>query len=281
MPDTARISSPAKIQAIDVHAHFGRYLGKSEKDGQLRCPTVVNELMSADADVVVKRARLARTRLTMVSPLKALMPRLGGNPVAANVDAASVVAQRDELLQWVVVDPTQPRTYEQAEEMLKKPKCAGVKIHPEEHGYLITEHGRAIFEFAAEHHATLQSHSGEEKSLPADFVRLANEFPEVVLILSHLGCGWDGDITHQVRAIQTSKHGNIFTDTSSAKSITSNLIEWAVGEIGAQQIFYGTDSPLYFAPMQRARIDNADISDQDKHLILHDNAVRIFGLTEK
>jgi predicted TIM-barrel fold metal-dependent hydrolase len=72
----------------------------------------------------------------------------------------------------------------------------------------------------------------------------------------------------------------LVTDTSSAKSITSNLIEWAVGEIGAEHILYGTDSPLYFAPMQRARIDNADISDRDKRLILHDNAARLFDLTK-
>ncbi len=30
--------------------------------------------------------------------------------------------------------------------------------------------------------------------------------------------------------------------------------------------------------MQRARIDKANISDQDKHLILHDNAAQLFGL---
>jgi len=45
-------------------------------------------------------------------------------------------------------------------------------------------------------------------------------------------------------------------------ALTSNLIEWAVSEVGAQHILYGTDSPLYFAPMQRARVDNADISDK-------------------
>jgi len=261
--------SSEKIQAIDVHAHFGKYLGKSE---------LVNKFMSADVNMVVQRARLAHTLLTIVSPLEALLPRLNGDPVSGNVNAARVVAETDGLLQWVVVDPTRPQTYEQAEQMLKQPKCVGIKIHPEEHGYLIAEHGRAIFEFAVKHCAIVQSHSGEEKSLPEDFVKLANDFPEVTLIISHLGCGWDDDMTHQVRAIQNSKQGNLFTDTSSAKSITSNLIEWAVGEIGAEHILYGTDSPLYFAPMQRARIDNADISDQNKRLILHDNAARLFGL---
>lgn len=115
--------------------------------------------------------------------------------------------------------------------MLALPKCMGIKIHPEEHGYPIARYGRAIFEFAARRQVIIQSHSGEKNSLPADFVKLANDFPQVQLIISHLGCGWDGDLTHQVRAIQQSKHGNVYTDTSSAKSITSNLLEWAVDDL--------------------------------------------------
>jgi predicted TIM-barrel fold metal-dependent hydrolase len=264
--------SSEAIQAIDVHAHFGRFAGAMFQ--------IVNQLMSGGADVVVQRARLARTRLTMVSPLEALLPRLKGDPVSANVHAAQVIAETDGLRQWVVVDPLKPETFEQAEAMLKLPKCVGMKIHPEEHVYPIAEQGRLLFEFAAEHHAIIQTHSGEENSLPVDFVVWANAFPEVALILSHLGCGWNEDPALQVRAIQKSKHGNVFTDTSSARSITSNLIEWAVREIGAERILYGTDSPLYFAPMQRARIDYADISDRDKRLILCDNAIRLFGLTK-
>jgi predicted TIM-barrel fold metal-dependent hydrolase len=100
------------------------------------------------------------------------------------------------------------------------------------------------------------------------------------LIISHLGCGFDGDLTKQVKAIQKSRHGNIFTDTSSAMSMTPGLLEWAVREIGAENIFYGTDSPLYFAPMQRARIDYADIKDDEKCKILRDNAASLFCLQE-
>lgn len=259
----------ATIQAIDVHAHFGKYCGAPFK--------IMNQWMSGSAAVVVQRARLAHTQLTMVSPLEAMVPRLGGKPVAANTRAAKVVTETEGLLQWVVVNPTQPKTYQQAETMLNLPKCIGIKIHPEEHGYPIARYGRAIFEFAAGRQVIIQSHSGEKNSLPADFVKLANDFPQVQLILSHLGCGWDGDLTHQVQAIQQSKHGNIYTDTSSAKSITSGLLEWAVKQIGAEHILYGTDSPLYFAPMQWARVCHAAISDREKRLILRDNALRLFG----
>jgi predicted TIM-barrel fold metal-dependent hydrolase len=258
------------IQAIDVHAHFGNYdRGK---------PDIVNDFMTGDAELVVRRARQANTRLTMVAPLEALLPRLGGDSISGNINATRIVAETDGLLQWVDIDPLKPETYAQAEEMLQLPKCVGIKIHPEEHGYPIRAHGRALFDFAARQRAVVLAHSSERNSLAADYVIFANDFPEMKLILAHIGCGWDGDLTHQARAVQQSKHGNVFTDTSSAKSITPGLIEWTVREIGAERVLYGTDSPLYFAPMQRARIDHADLSDHEKKRILCDNALRIFAL---
>ncbi len=62
-----------EIQAVDVHGHFGLCKGSAS----LLC----DEFMTADADVVVKRARLARTKLTIVSPLLAFFPRLKGKVV--------------------------------------------------------------------------------------------------------------------------------------------------------------------------------------------------------
>ena len=259
------------IQAIDVHAHYGRWYQEGRD--------LASTLMTGDAQCVVDRARLANTFLTLVSPLRALVPRLQGDVPGGNAEAAQVVTEHPELRQWVVIDPGKPESYAQAEEMLSLPTCVGIKIHPEEHGYLIGEHGRQIFEFAARHRAIVLTHSGETNSLPEDFVSFANDFPEVRLILAHIGCTIDRDPGHQVYAVQQSKHGNIFADTSSGQSVTSTLIEWAVGEIGSDKILYGTDTPLYFAPMQRARIDYAEIPDADKQRILRDNAMELFQLS--
>jgi predicted TIM-barrel fold metal-dependent hydrolase len=114
--------------------------------------------------------------------------------------------------------------------------------------------------------------------LPADFVRFANEFPEVTLILAHLGnSGVTADSPDlQVRAIQASRHGNVYVDTSSAQSLLPGLVEWAVHEIGPERILFGSDTPLYFAASQRARIDDAEIGDNEKRKILLENAQRVF-----
>lgn len=258
------------IPAIDVHGHYGQYVGDGSN-------TLADALYSGDAADVVRRASAANIELTIVSPLTALKPRFQADSVAGNIEAAAVVAETPGLKQYVVIDPLHPQTYAQAEEMLAQPQCVGIKLHPEEHGYQIRDHARTIFEFAALHNAVMLTHSSEQNSLAADFIPWANEFPEIRLILAHIGCGWDGDLTHQVRAIQQSRHGNVFADTSSARSITPGLIEWAVGEIGAELVLFGTDTPLYHAAMQRSRIDHADLPEQAKRQILRENALRLFG----
>jgi len=250
------------FQAIDVHAHFGVYL---REESALR-----SEFITGDMDTVLRRARMANTRLTIVSSSRALTPRFKADPVGGNNETVQSTKGREGILYWVVIDPLTPQTYEQAEEMLSCSQCAGIKIHPEEHGYPISDHGNDIFTFAAQHGAIILTHSGEQNSLPEDFVQYANRYPEVTLILAHHGFCRDRDPSHQVRAIQKSTHGNMFTDTSSSTSTFSRQIEWGVGEIGADKILYGTDSPLYFAPMQRARIDYAEIPDSDKRRILHE-----------
>jgi predicted TIM-barrel fold metal-dependent hydrolase len=264
------MSAISDLQAIDVHAHFGVSRGEGS--------ALKHRFMSADAGAVADEAQRSGTRLSMVSPLRAMMPRFEGDPVGGNEDAAEAVARDDRLRQWVVVDPLRRETFDQAAEMLASPRSVGIKVHPEEHGYPIVEQGKRIFEFAAAREAIVLTHSGDPNSMPEDFLDFANAYPETTLILGHLGCGCDDDPSHQIRAIQTCKNSNVFVDTSSAVNITPHLIEWAVKEIGSDRILFGTDSPLYFVPMQRARIDHATMCDDDKRRILIENAERLFNL---
>ena len=265
-----------KVEAVDVHAHYGIPAGDHM--------ALEYELTSGYGEKVVERARAARTAFTFVSPLLALVPQYGGDTLAGNEEAARVVSEVPGLRQWVVVDPLNPETYAQAALMLQNPKCIGIKIHPWMHGYPIKEYGDRIFRFASTQAAggniVIETHTGDTNSQPEEFVPFADEYPDVILIMSHLGHSIDNDLTHQVRAIQAGKRNNLFTDTSSSRMVTSGLLEWAVGEIGAEHILYGTDSPLYFAASRRARVDFAEMDDQAKRMILRENAARLFQLEE-
>jgi predicted TIM-barrel fold metal-dependent hydrolase len=258
------------VRAVDVHGHYGRAL--------LRGDAHLEKMLSGDAALVAGRAMLANIEWTVVSPLLGLFPRGQASAAAGNDQAFDVVPRTPGLRQWVIVNPLEPKTYEQAETMLKAPWCVGIKIHPEEHVYPIAEQGRAIFEFAARHRAVVLTHTGGAHSEPMAFVPFANEFPETKLILAHLGHMDVGDNRQQVLAIQASRHGNVFTDTSSSKSIMSGLIEWAVREVGADRILFGTDTPLYFAAMQRMRVEQAEISPANRLMILSGNARKLLKL---
>ncbi|MDB6168031.1 MAG: amidohydrolase 2 [Verrucomicrobia bacterium] len=262
-----------EIPAIDVHAHYGDYL---KPEG----PALVNEFMSADAHAVAERARLSRTAWSIASPLAGLLPRGRPDAAKANEVAHAEIPTVPGLLQYVIVDPLRPETYGQARRMLQAGHCVGIKIHPEEHSYRISDHGDELFAFFEETDAAVMTHSGCPNSLPMDFVPFANRFPRARVLLAHLGNG-NGDNGRpdlQVRAIQAARHGNLWVDTSSGRSILPGLIEWAVKEVGAERLMYGSDTPLYHAPMQRTRIDTAEIPDEAKRLILRENAHRYFKL---
>ena len=267
---TAEIAA-ASIAAIDVHGHYGTYVRQGNSE-------LLNRLMTGDAAEVVRRAQAVQIECTIVSPLSALLPRFQADAVAGNHEAAWIVPQHPGLRQYVVIDPRRLETYRQADDLLPQPHCLGIKIHPEEHGYPIREHAQAIFEFAAKHRAVILTHTSEQNSEAHEFIPWANRFPEVRIILAHIGCGWDNDVTHQVRAIQQSIHGNVFADTSSARSILPGLIEWAVSEIGVDRVLFGSDTPLYSTAMHRARINHADLSLDQKRQILRENALTLFRI---
>jgi len=262
-----------EIDAIDVHGHYGVYTdGKS---------SLGDWCMTSSAVEVARWASKAKITWTVVSPLLGLLPRFCADATAGNDEASKIVPATPGLLQWVIINPLQPHTYEQAMSMLKNPWCVGVKIHPEEHGYPIRRYGYEIFRFCADHRAVVLSHSGETSSMPDDFVPFADEFPEISLILAHIGCSPDGEPERQVRAIQKSRHGNIYADTSSARSIMPRLIEWAVREAGAEKVLFGTDTPLYHCSMQRARIECGDLTRAQQRRVLRDNAFELLGLERR
>jgi predicted TIM-barrel fold metal-dependent hydrolase len=237
----------------------------------------VDGFMSATAAEVVERALACGIEQTVVSAIHGLIP-YRGDALRGNEDAAAAAAGLPALWFWSVVDPRVPATYAQTERLLELPKCAGIKIHPHAHQYEIREFGPDIFAFAAGRNALVLTHSGDIGSYPEDFVPFVDQYPGMQLILAHLGNSDDGSVSRQIEAIERARDGNLWVDTSSARSMFSGVIEWAVERIGCERILFGTDTPLYWAGAQKARIETAEIDDAAKRAILYDNAAVLLGL---
>jgi predicted TIM-barrel fold metal-dependent hydrolase len=231
-------------------------------------------MMSADIETVSRRALACDIRLTVVSAIHALIP-YRGDAVRGNEDAVAATERHDDIRFWVVIDPLRRETYEHADRLLAHPRCKGIKIHPHAHAYEISAHGEALFAFAAARNAVVLTHSGDQGSYPEHFLPFVDAYPNVTLILAHLGNSDDGGVARQVDAINAARHRNVYVDTSSARSMFGGLIEWAVEEIGSDRILFGTDTPLYWAASQKARIETAGIDDDAKAAILFRNAAKL------
>lgn len=256
------------IKAIDTHCHLGDSNPNSPKE-------YWGSELFGDPAFVVENMKRANIGIAVPSALEALMPRGYGDAVYGNKLMLETVEKLDGVYMLAVINPLQKESYAQAAELLQHPKCMGLKVHPEEHMYPILNYGDEIYEFAGKHNALIITHSGEINSLPEDFCVFANRYPEVNTVVSHLGCGYDGRLDHQIVAIENSIHGNLYTDTSSFKTLLCGVLERAVERIGSEKILFGTDAGCYFSPAHRARVDCAHISDADKENILYRNALRL------
>jgi len=122
------------------------------------------------------------------------------------------------------------------------------------------------------HHAWYQSvRTTEGESTPADIANLASRFPDVPIQMAHLGGA-------RVRGVLDIKpYPNVSVDTSGSQPM-GELIEYAVGVIGADRIVYGSDVPGRDFSAQLGRVWGARLSDADRRKILYGNAERFLGL---
>jgi len=107
---------------------------------------------------------------------------------------------------------------------------------------------------------------------PEDVATLAKRFPRVRLIMAHLtGCG--------VRGVLAVKDcANVWVDTSGA-SPESGIVEYAVEQLGAGRVLYGSDAPIRDFACSIARITGSRLEARALRRILHDNARSLLGLT--
>ena len=256
------------LKAIDIHAHYGNPDCFPQRGVEKECLRLSLEALKREYD----RQNIVAACL---SPMEGIFPADENMLLTANSLTEQLSQEYDWFYQWVVVDPLFPASYRQAEKMLKNRKCVGVKIHPDAQGYPVREYGEEIFAFCAQYGAVLETHSGEKLSLPGDLVPFADRYPQVTVIASHLGCGYDGCVDHQVNAVAAARHGNLYTDVSSAKSILPNLLEWGAGKISAKKMLFGTDTPLHHIAMMKQRVECSGLTPEEIDDILYRNANQI------
>ena len=257
--------------AIDIHAHFGDPACFPQQ-GQAK------EFLRLSLPEFRDSCKRARVTAACVSPMEAIFPKNGTALLEANRSLAELANREPWIYQWAVLDPLFPESYEQVDALLDSPKCIGIKLHPDGHGYALSQYGAQLFDFCARRGALVEIHTGDPLSDPELLVPYVNQYPGLRVIAAHLGYGGDGG--SQIRAIQKNTQGNLYTDLSSVRSIQNHLLEWAVETVGAERLLFGTDCPIHHTGMMRARVDFSSLEESQKQKILFENASRLTGIRE-
>jgi predicted TIM-barrel fold metal-dependent hydrolase len=106
---------------------------------------------------------------------------------------------------------------------------------------------------------------------PEDVATLARRWPDVQIIMAHLtGCGVRG-------VLAVKPFPNIVVDTSGAAP-EAGIVEFAVEQLGAERVLYGSDVPIRDFGVALARITGSRLDAVTKRRILHDNAAELLGL---
>lgn len=245
---------------IDIHSHFNH-------GSRFDCPEEESHLRGLDfLEGVYQKAGVSKVGCSTYASVLNHVECV----VEENAYLYKLIDEKDWVYQWVVIDPRQKATYEQAEKMLLHPKVLGIKIQSFEQKYDIREYADELFSFANEHRTVVLMHPHHiSQMLP-----FADKYPDMKLIIAHLAS------KEHVDAIANAKHGNIYTDTSGGASARNNILEYAVNRVGSQKILFGTDT--YSFAFQFGRIALSDLTRQDKENILWKNAMSLFpGLRDK
>ena len=167
------------------------------------------------------------------------------------------VKQHPEKLQgWAAVDPTQPDAVEQLEYCVTDLGLKGLKLGPVYQDFDPMDRKYwPIFEVCRKHNlpimwhqgATFPSRSRLKWGFPMQLEDVAMDFPEVKMIIAHLGHPWEEDMTVLVR-----KCPNVYTDISAV-----HYRPWRYWQAMTTAMEYGiTHKILLASDFPSATIDN-------------------------
>jgi predicted TIM-barrel fold metal-dependent hydrolase len=248
-----------RFDVIDVHMHLGPY-------SQFH-------IAHNDAQGMIEEM----DRLGIRQGWVAAHAAISADARRGNDESAEAVrAYPGRFQAYVVVDPNYPEeVLPELERRMAQPEFNMIKIHPSLAQYPIDGPNYApVWDVAEEYACPVLTHawSGDALCGPEPIRRVMQKHPEVNLLFGHALF----PTTFEEAAKVALEFPNLWLDITSSNQ-SYRMIEHAVETVGAERILYGSDMPFLGAAGALGRILHAEISDEDKALILGGNAKRLLA----
>jgi predicted TIM-barrel fold metal-dependent hydrolase len=166
----------------------------------------------------VGERHLETTRDADVAVVFGLQAQATGWNIPNDAVAAHVLRAPERLLFFAAVDPARVDCMEELERCHRDLGAVGVKLAPLYQGvHPCDPRCRDIYRYCEQHRLPVLFHAGTsfvggtllDYSRPAHFDAVAVDFPELRMVLAHLGHPWEGETIAVVR-----RHPHVFADLS-------------------------------------------------------------------
>ena len=199
----------------------------------------------------VKEEHLKNTLAADVAVVFGLKASATGWHIPNEEVGAHVEKARDRLLFFASIDPMQPDYLEELEKCHIELGAVGVKmgplyqnVHPTDPRYY------PIYRYCVKHNLPILFHTGTSftanvplnYSRPIHFDAVAVDFPDLCMVLAHMGHPWEGEAIAVIR-----RHPNVYADISALYTRPwqfYNSMRLATEYHAVHKLLFGSDSPF-------------------------------------
>ena len=240
---------------IDTHTHYG---------------TWAYPMRQQSAADMVKLLASRGIRCAVVSSTSAIVYDFHNG----NRALAEAIAPHPELFAYMTINLNYvEESLQELSTYARHPKFVGTKVHPLYcRQKLDSPNGRLLVRAIAEYGWPLLVHTYSSAiESPWNVLPVAQANPGLPIIMAHMGgdMWWEG-----IRVAKESR--NLYLDPCASWADTDKLAI-AVRELGAERILFGSDYSLFDPAHTLGMIEEADLSTEERELILGGNALRLFG----
>jgi predicted TIM-barrel fold metal-dependent hydrolase len=188
----------------------------------------------------------------------------------------AVAAHPRRLVGAVWPDPRREDSPKLVRTALKEWKFRAVKLHPLIHAFLPDDDVvHPIMEEARRARAPVLIHSGHPPfSLPWSIGELAERFPDVKIVMLHMGHGHGVYIQAALRVAK--RLDNVYLETSGMPM--HSKIKEAVDTVGEERVMYGSDIPFHDPAVEIARVCASRLPEEALERVFNSNSKTLLGL---
>jgi predicted TIM-barrel fold metal-dependent hydrolase len=156
----------------------------------------------------------------------------------------------------------------------------GFKLLPDYHRTVLSDSSYApVFELADKNHMLVLSHTwglsmnNESCNSADEVIRVLDKYQNIIFIMGH---SIQGQIDKAIKI--ASNYPNAYLDICDSGRI-NGVIEKMIKKAGGEKIIFGSDSPMHSASYLLGAVLGARINDDERKLILRDNALQVLSRT--